>query len=251
MNSQQDTYCIAIPFYRHQHAIQGLVTALKPLGLKTYLVDDGSGPECEEVLSRIAGTEHQWLHLIRNPVNGGKGAALRSAFDRAAQDGYTHAIQIDADHQHDPAEVSKLMALSARHPDALITGTAVYDQSVPRARKYGRYVTHFWVWVNTLSLSIKDSMCGFRIYPLQATLAVYRQASIGVRMEFDTEIMVRLYWAGTRVVGTPTRVLYPADGVSHFRMWQDNLRISCMHTRLFFGMLRRLPSLLQRKFAKT
>ena len=66
-------------------------------------------------------------------------------------------------------------------------------------------------------------------------------------MQFDTEILVRLFWHGTRVISVPTRVTYPSDGVSHFDLWRDNLRISAMHARLFFGMLRRLPRLLARR----
>jgi hypothetical protein len=65
-------------------------------------------------------------------------------------------------------------------------------------------------------------------------------------MDFDTEVLVRLFWRGVRIVNRPTRVIYPADGISHFRMWRDNLSISWMHTRLVFGMLWRAPLLLAR-----
>ena len=66
-------------------------------------------------------------------------------------------------------------------------------------------------------------------------------------MDFDTEIMVRLSWKGVRIISVPTRVTYPRDGISHFRMLEDNVYISRMHTRLFFGMLWRLPALLSRR----
>lgn len=87
-------------------------------------------------------------------------------------------------------------------------------------------------------------MCGFRVYPLAAALRVWDEGRVGARMQFDTEILVRLFWQGVRVISVPTRVTYPRDGVSHFDLWRDNLRISAMHARLFFGMLRRLPQLL-------
>jgi hypothetical protein len=67
-------------------------------------------------------------------------------------------------------------------------------------------------------------------------------------MDFDTEIAVRLYWRGVPVRNLPTRVTYPANGLSHFRMLRDNLRISAMHTRLLLGMLPRAPRLLWRRF---
>ena len=93
-------------------------------------------------------------------------------------------------------------------------------------------------------------MCGFRVYPLAPTMTLIDQETVGLRMDFDTEIAVRLMWRGVRVINLPTRVHYPADGVSHFDVWRDNLRISWMHTRLFFGMVRRLPRLLVRKWAR-
>ena len=238
---------IVVPFYRHEQAIAGLVAALRPLSLRCWLVDDGSGPQSAAVLDQLAMAEAGWLRLLRHPVNLGKGAAVMTGFAAAASAGCTHAVQIDADHQHLPADIPRLLALASTRPDALITGIPVYDASVPKARLYGRYATHVWVWINTLSLEIHDSMCGFRVYPLASALAAWQTSSIGRRMEFDTEIMVRMHWAGVAVLGLPTPVTYPADGVSHFNLWRDNLRISWMHTRLFFGMLRRLPMLLARR----
>ena len=58
---------------------------------------------------------------------------------------------------------------------------------------------------------------------------------------------MRLVWRGARIVNVPTAVRYPLDGVSHFRMWADNVAISRMHARLFFGMLARLPTLVARR----
>jgi len=69
-------------------------------------------------------------------------------------------------------------------------------------------------------------------------------------MDFDVEILVRLYWRGIAIVNRPTQVRYPADGVSHFRVWRDNLMISRMHAKLFFGMLLRMPLLLWRKVSR-
>jgi len=103
------------------------------------------------------------------------------------------------------------------------------------------------VWIETLSMQIKDSMCGFRVYPVTPTLQLAQRVTLGKRMDFDTEVMVRLYWQGNPSYFIPTRVIYPQDGLSHFDALKDNLRISLMHTRLFFGMLPRIPSLLFRR----
>jgi hypothetical protein len=118
---------------------------------------------------------------------------------------------------------------------------------VPRSRLLARYATHVWVWINTLSIDIRDSMCGFRVYPLPAVVSLIDSARLGRRMDFDPEVLVRLHWRGVAIVNRPTRVTYPSDGVSHFRLWQDNALISGMHARLFFGMALRLPWLLWRR----
>jgi glycosyltransferase involved in cell wall biosynthesis len=242
--------CIVIPFYNHGGAIGDVVASLRSLGLPCRIVDDGSDAQDQADLDRVIERERSWVTLQRLPLNQGKGGAVIAGCEAALAAGYTHAIQIDADGQHRPDDVPRLLEASRRQPQALVSGQAVYDDSVPRARLYGRYLTHVWVWVNTLSFEIKDSMCGLRVYPLEATCAVWRGQYVGRRMDFDTEIMVRLCWRGVRIVNIPTRVTYPIDGVSHFRMLQDNVFISCMHARLFCGMLWRWPMILGRRMAR-
>ncbi|WP_342590445.1 hypothetical protein [methane-oxidizing endosymbiont of Gigantopelta aegis] len=80
-------------------------------------------------------------------------------------------------------------------------------------------------------------MCGFRCYPLAAVERLLQSARLGQRMDFDIEIVVRLYWQGVGVINLPTPVRYPLDGVSHFNMLKDNVLISAKHAQLFFGML--------------
>ncbi len=243
--SEQRTI-VVIPVYNHAHAIAGLVERIGVHGLPCLLVDDGSGAECAGVLDALA-AQHDQVNLVRLSPNQGKGAAVMAGMREAGRLGYSHILQIDADGQHNSDDIPGFLADSQRWPSDLISGRPVYDESVPKGRLYGRYLTHVWVWINTLSLQIKDSMCGFRVYPLTSTLALLDRAKIGKRMDFDVEILVRLHWAGVRVRNRPTRVTYPEDGVSHFQLWRDNARISKMHAKLFFGMLLRSPLLLLRK----
>jgi hypothetical protein len=160
-------------------------------------------------------------------------------------------LQIDADGQHDTAQIAGFLAAARARPDAVICGVPRYDASAPLARRAGRWLTHVWVWINTLSLDIADSMCGFRVYPLAPTLALIDEHCPGERMDFDPELLVRLHWRGVPIVNRPTPVTYPPGGVSHFRPWRDNWAISRMHARLFFGMLRRAPVLLARRLGPT
>lgn len=238
--------CLLIPVYNHEHAIGNVVAQLEQYQVPCILVDDGSSDCCAVVLDQLA--KLPWVTLVRREINGGKGAAVVSGFCEAWRQGYTHALQIDADGQHDTTAVPEFLKRSKVSIEAVINGEPKYDDSAPKARFYGRYLTHVWVWINTLSTSIGDSMCGFRVYPLAATMRLLDRASLGSRMDFDTDILVRLHWDGVEIKPLPTSVRYPADGVSHFDLWKDNLAISCMHARLCVGMLLRLPILLARKF---
>jgi glycosyltransferase involved in cell wall biosynthesis len=238
--------CIVIPFYNHAGAIEQVVNSLKPLDLHCLIVDDGSDAGEQQVLAKIAMRE-SWVKVVRLPQNGGKGAAVMAGCDAALAAGYTHALQIDADGQHDAADAVRMVELATRHPDAMIGGVAVYDSTVPLSRRYGRYLTHACVWMNTLSFEIRDSMCGFRVYPLATTCDVWRRHRVGRRMDFDIEIMVRLHWRGVRIIAFPTRVTYPRDGISHFNLVVDNIFITDMHVRLLLGMLWRSPALLWRR----
>ena len=236
--------CVVIPCYNHGAMMPAVLARLAPFNLPVLIVDDGSSAETAAQLAALAGGN---VELLTLSANQGKGAAVMTGLTRAAERGFSHALQLDADGQHQIEDAPTLLAAAEAEPHCLISGQPLYDESVPRARLYGRYVTHFWVWVETLSLSLKDSMCGFRVYPLAASLALAERQALGRRMDFDTEIMVHLYWAGTPSRFIPTRVTYPPDGLSHFDALRDNLRISRMHTRLFFGMLPRIPQLLRQR----
>jgi predicted LPLAT superfamily acyltransferase len=234
--------CLIVPVYDPGPALARTVAALADSGLPTYLVDDGSDLATRRELQRLASDQPR-IQLLTLCPNQGKGAAVMTALRRAGQDGYSHALQVDADGQHDLGAVTTFLALGQAQPGAVIAGVPSYDRSVPMARKYWRYLSHACVWLNTLSLDIRDSLCGFRLYPLGPTLELMAREAIPRRMSFDTEIIVRLHWAGVPVVNAPVAVTYPRDGVSHFRPLRDSFLLMAMHTRLFLGMLRRAPGL--------
>lgn len=238
---------VVIPVYNHGEAIGHMVDGVVAQSQPCLLVDDGSEPGCAAVLDRLAADRPDQVFLLRLPQNQGKGGAVMAGLREAFRRGYTHAVQVDADGQHDPSDIPAFLREAAARPDAVIVGSPIYDASVPKGRLYGRYATHVWVWINTLSLQIRDSMCGFRVYPLATAIALIDRVAIGRRMDFDSEILVRLHWRGVPMVNRATRVTYPLDGVSHFDVLRDNVRISRMHAKLFFGMLIRLPMLLWRK----
>ncbi len=235
--------CAVVPSHNHWTAIGQVLAGLRLQGLPVFVIDDGSAEPARTALAGLQ-TPDNAVVVHRLAVNQGKGGAVIAGLHLAWEAGYTHAVQVDADGQHDLAALPVLLATAAHHPDALIAGRPVYDESIPLGRKIGRWMTHFWVWVETLSGRISDSMCGFRVYPLAATRSLLAEEEVGRRMDFDIEIMVRLFWRGTSVIQVPVKVIYPPENMSNFDLLRDNWRISKMHTRLVCTMLRRLPSIL-------
>lgn len=240
--------CAVVPVFNQPEQLERVLTGLLAQDLTCLLVDDGSEADTAAIMDRLAA--RQGVELIRHEQNQGKGVAVITGLRHAARKGFTHALQVDADGQHNLDDVPALLDRARAEPEALVSGRPVYDETVPRGRVLARYVTHVWVWIETLSLDIADSMCGYRVYPVAASLTVAASEGVGARMDFDTEIMVRLYWRGVPVRFLPTRVRYDTGAASRFRPVRDNLRISWMHTRLVFGMLRRLPRLLGRRIAR-
>jgi len=241
-------FIAVVPVYNHAATLPAVVAALRQKDLPCLLVDDGSEPFCAAVIDQLA--DKQNIFRLRLAHNQGKGAAVMAGLRHAQQLGYSHALQVDADGQHDLAAISYFIAAANAEPNVLICGHPIYDVSVPKLRLYARYLTHIWVWINTLSLSIPDSMCGFRVYPLSPSIHLINSVKMGKCMDFDTEFLVRMSWRNQAMRWLPIRVYYPEKGQSHFRPWRDNLLITWMHTRLFLGMLVRLPLLIWRKLLR-
>lgn len=239
-------YCFVIPVYNHPDYLLDLLSYLQQFKLPIIVVNDGSHATCTADLKQLSAQIEEMV-LIEHPTNMGKGQAVMTGIKHAHAMNLTHALQLDADGQHNWQDIAGFIETSKSQPQAMVIGQAVFDQTVPKKRLYGRYLTHVWVWINSLSFDIQDSMCGFRVYPVAASMQVIENNTLHPRMGFDSEILVRLKWQGVAFVNLPTHVVYPEGGISHFNMLRDNIGLSQTHTRLFFGMLRRLPKLLLQK----
>lgn len=249
LSNNSFTPCALIPVYNHSLVLADTCEKLLKKGLSIILIDDGSDQLCSTIIHNIV-TGHKNIVLVEHAYNRGKGAAIKSGIIAAKQHLFSHVIQIDADGQHNLNDVERFIDAARQAPNALVLGYPTYDESVPSHRYYARYLTHIWIWINTLSVSIRDTMCGFRVYPVAESLALLAASRIGDRMEFDSEFVVKWHWSGLAIVQHGTDVRYPLDGISHFRLLKDNTLISKMHAKLFFGMLWRLPTLLRRKLGR-
>jgi glycosyltransferase involved in cell wall biosynthesis len=236
--------CALLPTYDNPLTIRSVVLGVRKHLPDVVVIDDGSGEEGRRVVEQLG--REGLAHVERLGQNGGKGAAVKAGFAEARRLGFSHALQVDADGQHDVEDVPRFLQTARARPDALILGRPVFDASQPRGRAFARRISTFWVSLETRG-RVGDPQCGFRVYPLARAMAVDAR---GNHMEFDQELPVRMSWDGTAVLQLPTRVRYLSPeqgGVSHFDLLHDNLRISWLHTRLVATALlralgRRRPS---------
>jgi len=240
--------CLVIPIYEHGSTIRQVVESLAGANLPLLIVDDGSGAATQETLDRIA-REFEWVEIRSHTENEGKGAALVTGYRAAAERGFTHVIQLDADAQHEAADVRRFLAVARENPDSLVLGQPIFGDDVPKSRLYARKLSVGLVWLATLSRDVRDPLCGFRCVPLPPALHMVNQVSMGRRMDFEPELAVRLVWMGVPVLNVATRVRYFPGGISHFDVVWDDLRLAWLYARLASGMLARVPELLRRRAA--
>jgi glycosyltransferase involved in cell wall biosynthesis len=238
--------CTVVPHFDHVDQFKVLLPRLSAQGLPLIIVDDASPAESYKELQRLVDAHAAESILVRHAENLGKGGAVMTGLKTALEAGYTHALQIDADGQHDVEDVARFHDAARKYPDRIICGQPVFDETISRLRYYARYITLSLSWAESLSMEIRDALCGFRVYPLEPVVALFEKSKPGKRMAFDPEILVRAVWAGIDLKFIPVNVQYPQGGKSHFHYVRDNIEISWMHTRLLFGMLLRLPALMRR-----
>jgi glycosyltransferase involved in cell wall biosynthesis len=249
MSRGQVTRLVLIPSYNTGAKLFETVAEARRCWEPVWVVIDGSTDGTgQELMHRAAGD--QALRVFLRPRNEGKGAAILYGLRAARDAGFTHALTMDADGQHDAASIAGMMALSTTHPEAMVLGVPIFDASAPRLRVVGRKISNGLADFETLWAGIGDSLFGFRVYPVAPLLEIFNGTRWMRRFDFDPEAAVRLCWRGVPLINLPTPVRYfrPEEGgVSHFAYLRDNLLLAAMHARLLAGFFIRLPILLARR----
>jgi glycosyltransferase involved in cell wall biosynthesis len=244
------THVVVIPSYDTGPKVYETVAAARAQWQPVYVVVDGSSDGTAEGLRAMAAGD-PGLEVSVLPRNRGKGAAVLHGLRQARARGFTHALTMDADGQHPAPCIAEFMRASRERPDAMILGRPVFDASAPRLRVRGRRVSNWWTNLETLGAGVADSLFGFRVYPIDALVAVMQRQPWMRRFDFDTEAVVRLAWRGIKPINRDAPVKYLSaeeGGVSHFRYGRDNALLTWMHTRLMIGFVLRLPWLAWRRW---
>ncbi|HTO52965.1 MAG TPA: glycosyltransferase family 2 protein [Myxococcota bacterium] len=234
-----------IPCYEHGEPLRAVLEAIAPHGLPCLVIDDGSGPETLRRLDAIE-RELPFVRVRRLPQNRGKGVALKEGFALCASLGFTHAITLDADGQHETDAIPRFLEAMRKDPDALVLGEPIFDDSAPRSRIWARQLSRVAIWIATLSFDVRDPLCGMRGIPIDGALQVVQRSHVGDRMEFDPEFAGRWAFAGGAFRNVPVRVIYPPGGLSHFDVSRDFPVMGATYLNLWGGMLARAPMLLRR-----
>ncbi len=222
--------CIVIPVYNNPETIEKVVCdALKTMST-VIVVDDGSMPS---IVLNI--DEEPSLHFVVHKENGGKGEAILSGAKKAKELGFDAFFIVDGDGQHYPHEIENFMDKDLSN--CIVIGCRKFGENVPGSSKFGRKFSNFWIWTET-GLHLDDTQSGFRSYPISVLdLPIEKR-----RYDFEIEILVRHVWQGGCIEEVEIDVYYPKaeERVSHFDAFEDNLRLSKLHSRLFFKNMLRL-----------
>jgi glycosyltransferase involved in cell wall biosynthesis len=187
------------------------------------VVDDGS---TDGTAAALAGLP---LTLVRNPRNLGKAVSLWRGIALALAEGAEAVVTLDADGQHRPEDIARLLEAHRRDPAALVVGARLHDSSsIPSERYYANRFANFWIaWA--AGQRMKDSQSGFRVYPAPLLRALPQRMGRAGRFVFDSEVLIEAGRRGTRLEWVPIPAIYePRARPSHFRPIVDIMLITHM-----------------------
>ncbi|MBM3785656.1 MAG: glycosyltransferase family 2 protein [Acidobacteria bacterium] len=177
---------LLIPAYRPPPSLPNLIAEVLQNGpiRRAVVVDDGSGPEFAGTFASLRAMDR--VEVFDHAVNLGKGAALKSGFNRILTSGgnVTAILTADADGQHKPADILRLAAAHASQPDRLILGVRSFNGAVPFRSRLGNTVSR-WVFHALTGCALRDTQTGLRVWPRALCLEALRLPFNGYEFEFE------------------------------------------------------------------
>ena len=177
----EDFFPVAlIPAYRAEATVGTVVSGLAPSVRRVLVIDDGSPDQTGAEAAR-AGAE-----VLRLAENRGKGAALRAGLDRALASPATHVAFVDADGQHDPGDLGRLLDAAREGSDFVIGTRMRQPEEIPlvrfRTNEIGSRILS-----RMTGLEIEDGQSGFRVVAAD----LLRRLKLNARgYSIETEILL-------------------------------------------------------------
>ncbi len=209
--------CTVVPCHNEAATCADFIETLKGYVDHIVTIDDGSTDNTAQILAST-GTQ-----TIKHDMNKGKGWALLAGFRTALADPNVEAIlTIDADMQHDPAEINNLLK---EMPADLIIGHRCTKRmrERPLRRKLSNFAANKMLSLKC-GFKVADSQSGFRIYSRK--FAQHLLNSRGGRFEWETRVLLMAARRGFSIAFTPISMSYPKHGRSSFRAIRDAARIA-------------------------
>lgn len=197
-----------IPAYEEGPRVAGVVAATTPR-LPVLVVDDGSRDDT------AARAEGAGATVLRQVPNAGKGAALRAGFASALDEGFDAVVTLDADGQHDPAEIPAFLAAFAATGAELVIGQRDFA-AMPLTRRVSNTLGGM-VLSAAVGRSVPDNQSGYRLIGRALMHALLDSTESG--FEFEVEMIARCIALGRPIEWVPIRTIYAGEP-SHIRPWR-------------------------------
>ncbi len=223
-------FAVVIPALNAESSVGDVVRACLAELPDVVVVDDGSSDRTGGAAAAEGAT------VLRHSRRRGKGAAMKSGFSWALTHGFDGVIGVDADGQHLPSEIPRLLRCRAETGADLVLGSRahLFAQMVPRRRLANRFST--WAIARLARADVSDSQCGFRFYSARLLREVPLRTD---GFEMDSEVIVRAGRAGYRLSTTAIEMnCVDGTATSHYRPLTDTLRIAWTVLRARFWSMR-------------
>lgn len=212
MSSLGDATLAVVPCLNEERTIADVIKGIRRHVSHVLVVDDGSKDNTAS-LAQNAGAV-----VLPHPRPQGKGASLRDGMAYAAEKGFSHALFVDGDGQHDPADIPQFLAAS-HHADLVVGNRFANPRGMPRIRQWANRFSSRQL-SKYLQRDIPDAQCGFRLVHVTAWQSLPWETA---GYEIEAEMLVRFCLAGFRVVFVPIRTIYGHER-SKFHPVRDALR---------------------------
>jgi glycosyltransferase involved in cell wall biosynthesis len=197
---------VAMPAFNEEHSIAKMIIRSKPYADAVLIVDDGSSDATADIAEALG------VQVIRHTSNKGYGGALSSIFKFARQNGVQRLVTIDADGQHNPDDIPRLLAELDNGADIVI-GSRFLESStdgMPAYRKFGLQVLDGATNMSG-KMNVGDTQSGFRAYGRRA---IENLKISGNGMSVGSEILINLQEYNLKVKEIPIRVRYDIEDTS-------------------------------------
>jgi glycosyltransferase involved in cell wall biosynthesis len=215
---------VIIPAYNPDEKLITLVENLKKTELQIVIINDGSKQECMHIFETLE-SKFQ-CKICWHAKNIGKGAALKTGIHYAAQNypeccGYVTA---DADGQHTPEDILKIVDSLEKNPDHFILGTRnCLGKNIPFNSMFGNRITSF-VFLLITGKRFADTQTGLRGIPRKFTKTCLSVP--GNRYEYEMNLLLKMAQTDTSFISVPTNAIYfDSNRLSHFHPVRDSIII--------------------------